>query len=69
MFVYHHGSTTIILLLYADHVILTGSSSSVAHKFIYVISRQFTMKDLGDPHYFLGVQVVRTPTAIFLTQQ
>jgi len=27
------------------------------------------MKDLGDLHYFLGVQVVRTPTGIFMTQQ
>jgi len=69
MFVYHHGSTTIILLLYVDNIILTGSSSSVLHNFILALSKQFVIKDLGDLHYFLGVQVVQMSQGIFLTQQ
>jgi len=66
-FVYHHGSTTVILLLYVDDIILTGSSSTILHNFISVLSRQFAMKDLGDLHNFMGVQVTRTSTGIFLT--
>ena len=58
-----------ILLLYVNDIILTGSSSTVLHNFISILSRQFAMKDLGDLPYFLGVQVVWTPTSIFLTQQ
>lgn len=27
------------------------------------------MKDLGDSHYFLGVQAVRTPSTLFLCQR
>jgi len=68
MYVYHHGSTTMIWLLFVDDIILTSSSPSVLHRFISVLSRQFAMKDLGDLHCFLVVQVVRTPQDIFLTQ-
>ena len=67
MFVYLHGSTTMILLLYVDDMILTNSSSFVLNLFITTLSHQFATKDLGDLHYFLGVQVVRTSRGIFLT--
>ena len=50
MFVYHHGSTAMILLLYVDDITLTGSSFSIPHDFISVLSHQFAMKDLGDLH-------------------
>ena len=69
MFVYHHGSTTMLLLLYANDIILTSSSSSVLHRFITILSNQFAMKDLGDLHYVLSVQVVRSSQGLlFLTQ-
>jgi len=69
MFVFHHGTTTLILLLYINDIILTGSSIFVLHWFIFILSHQFAMKDLGDLHYFLGVQVVWNSKGIFLTQQ
>jgi len=68
MFVYHHGSTTLILLLYVDDIILTGSSLSVLKRFISVLYHHFAMKDLCDLHYFLGAQVVRNSQGISLTQ-
>lgn len=68
MFVYRTGSHTLILLLYVNDIILTGSSTSVLHSFVTISSRQFAMKDMADLHYFLGLQVVRTPSGIFLTQ-
>ena len=58
MFVYHRDTPTMMLLLYVDDIILIENSSSVLHNFISLLSHQFPM-DLGDLHYFLGVQVVR----------
>jgi len=52
VFVYHHCSTTLILLLYVDDIIVTGSSLSVLQRSIGVLSHQFAMKDLGDLYYF-----------------
>ena len=69
MFVLCTGSHILILLLYVDDIILTGSSTTLLHSFISTLSNQFAMKDLGDLHYFLGLQVTRTPAGIFLSQQ
>ena len=67
MFVYSTGSHTLILLLYVDDIVLTGSTASLLHSFITILSQQFAMKDLGDLYYFLGLQVVRSPSSLFLT--
>nr|XP_033512620.1 cell division control protein 2 homolog A-like isoform X4 [Nicotiana tomentosiformis] len=36
---------------------------------LFVVHHQFAMKDLGDLHYFLGVQVVRSSGGLHLSQQ
>jgi len=69
MFVCCTGDHTLILLLYVDDIILIGSSSQMVTSFISLLSCPFAMKDLGDLYYFLGIQVVSTPSGPFLTQQ
>lgn len=69
MFMYRSGSHILILLLYVDDIILTRSSPTLLHSFIARLSGQFAMEDFGDLRYFLGVQVVRTPDSLFLSQQ
>lgn len=67
MFVLRTGSHILVLLLYADDIILTGSSSMLLSSFISTLSNQFAMKDLRDLHYFLGIQVKRDSMGIFLS--
>ena len=69
MFVYSQGTNTLIFLLYADDIILTGSDPFVLHYFITLLSQQFAVKDLSELHYFLRVQVIRNSKGMFLTQQ
>ena len=57
-----------ILLLYVDDIVLTCCSPPLVAKFISVLSSHFAMNDLGDLHYFLGVQIVRSPSGLFLSQ-
>jgi len=52
MFVHSQGISTLILLLYVDDIILTGSSSFILHNFISLLSQQFAMKDLGGLQFF-----------------
>jgi len=39
----------------------SDSSISLLSLFISTLSKQFALKDLGDLHYFLGVQVTHSP--------
>lgn len=68
MFIYRSGPHILILLLYLDDIIITSSAPTLIYSFIDRLSHEFAMKDLGDLHYFLGVQVVRTPSSLFLSQ-
>ncbi|XP_026445337.1 uncharacterized protein LOC113345905 [Papaver somniferum] len=69
MVVYFVGSYMMVLLLYIDDVILTGSSNILLEKLVKYLGSSFEMKQLGDFHYFLGLEAVRTSDAIKLTQQ
>lgn len=68
MFIYRSGPHILILLLYVDDIILTGSAPTLLYPFIDRLSHEFALKDLNDLHYFLGVQVMCTPTSLFLSQ-
>nr|CAN61640.1 hypothetical protein VITISV_021909 [Vitis vinifera] len=68
LFFYHSSLGTVYLLLYVDDMIITGSTPSLVHTFITRLSNEFSMKDLGDLHYFLGVEVQANEKGLFLSQ-
>lgn len=68
MFVFRRDSHIIVLLLYVDDIILTGSSPKLISLLIQKLSSSFSMKDWGDLDYFLGVQALRTSMCFFLSQ-
>jgi hypothetical protein len=57
----------VILLLYVDHLFLTGEEKLIT-KCKKRLASKFEMKDLGLMHYFLGLEVWQSPTRIFLNQ-
>lgn len=57
------------LLLYVDDIILTANTSSTLTSVINSLKAEFAMSDLGDIHHFLGVNVTRTASGLFLSQQ
>ena len=68
LFVYSTDPELIYLLLYVDDIIITGSNESLINTLIHKLSREFSMKDLGPLHYFLGLEVTYSATSIFLSQ-
>jgi len=62
------GSDILLLLIYVDDILLTGSSSSQITKLIAHLSAVFHMKNLGDIHYFLGLQIARDESTFTVTQ-
>lgn len=57
------------LLLYVDDIVLTASSTTLLHQVIESLRHEFSLKDLGDLHYFLGVSVQHTAVGLFLFQR
>lgn len=53
--------------MYVDDII-TGSDSAFVSHLIHQLGLRFVMKDLGNLHYFLGVEVTPTETGLFLYQ-
>jgi hypothetical protein len=62
------GIHLIILFLYVDDLILTGSDSKLLNHVKTSLKKKFEMTDLGFFHYFLGLQVLQTNEGIFLSQ-
>eukprot|EP00253_Pinus_taeda_P023562 PITA_23562 len=62
------GKSLIILVLYVDDLILTGSDSNLINHVKSSLEKKFEMTDLGHLHYFLGLQVLQSKEGISLSQ-
>ncbi|KAM1075302.1 hypothetical protein ACFX2B_019932 [Malus domestica] len=56
------------MLVYVDDILVTGPDSSLCSLFIQNLSDIFPVKDLGPLHYFLGLEIQRSSTCLFLHQ-
>ena len=68
MYVKHSGSNMIIVCLYVDDILLTGSCPEDKTKFKKVLMNEFEMTDLGNMVYFLGMEVLYSTEGIILHQ-
>jgi len=62
------GKSLIILVLYVDDLILTGSDPNLINHVKSSLKRKFEMIDLGHLHYFLGLQALQSKEGISLSQ-
>ena len=67
LFMFRRGDDIIYLLLYADDIVLTASSAALLHHTITALQQEFPMKDMGELHRFLGMQVHRCANRLFLS--
>ena len=69
LFIYRHGTDRVFLLLYVDDIVLTASSQDLLRRIITALQKEFSMKDLGVLHHFLGVAVQQCSEGLFLSQR
>jgi hypothetical protein len=55
--------------VYVDGIIITGSDDTAFSSVIKSIGMEFTVKDLGPLHYFLGVKAHFISRGLFLSRQ
>ena len=68
MFLYTQNSCILVVLVYVDDIIITGSNSLLISQFIRSLNQNFALKDLGPLHSILGVEALCTSFGLFLTQ-
>ncbi|PRQ44810.1 putative RNA-directed DNA polymerase [Rosa chinensis] len=57
------------LIIYVDDMIITGDNSEEVERLKDLLASEFEMKDLGSLKYFLGIEVARGSSGIFLCQR
>jgi hypothetical protein len=62
------GSVIIYVLVYVDDIIVASSSLEDTSALLCDLERDFALKDLGELHYFLGIEVTKINDGIMLSQ-
>lgn len=60
LFLYNKGNVTMFVLIYVDDIIVASSMASATSAFLQDLTKAFSLKDLGDLHYFLGIEVSKS---------
>jgi hypothetical protein len=68
LFILRTTETVLYILVYVDDIIITGNSSVKVNECVAALAHTFSIKDLGNLHYFLGVEVIQTTAGLFLSQ-
>ena len=57
-----------LVVIYVDDLIVTSDSDANIDDVKLLLKRKFE-KDWGELHYFLGIEVIRSPRGIWLLQR
>jgi histone deacetylase 1/2 len=69
LFFLKKGSLVMFVLVYVDDIIVASSIPSATSALLKKLNEDFALKDLGDLHYFLGIEVSKVRDGILLTQE
>lgn len=68
LFFYNKDDVTIFVLIYVDDIIVASSAQSATTTLLQDLNKDFALKDFGDLHYFLGIEVNKVCDGIVLSQ-
>jgi hypothetical protein len=69
LFYRHSDAGCIILVVYVDDIVITGSDSAGITGLRKFLQSKFQTKDLGRLNYFLGIEVARSKKGIYISQR
>jgi hypothetical protein len=64
LFFYNKGGVTIFMLIYVDDIV-----DKAVDSLLHDLGLAFALKDLGELHYFLGIEVKKVCDGIVLSQE
>ncbi|CAM8908447.1 unnamed protein product [Rhodiola kirilowii] len=69
LFTYDKDDIFLVLLVYVNDVVITGTSTKLIQQIKDFINKAFKIKDLGFLKYFLGFEVAISESGIFINQR
>jgi hypothetical protein len=69
IFFLHVKAVMMYVLIYVDDIIVSSSSPKATVALLRDLEKEFALKDLGEIHYFLGIEVTRTQQGMVLSQR
>lgn len=69
LFILKWNRDYVYLLVYVDDMLVTGTNPALVDNIITQLGRRFSIKDLGQLSYFLGVEVTKTSKGLHLMQR
>jgi histone deacetylase 1/2 len=69
LFYYCKRGYTIYVLVYVDDIIVASSCQTATTALLKDLQGDFALKDLGDLHFFLGIEVKQLKDGLVLSQQ
>lgn len=69
LFTRHSDSNITLVLVYVDDLLLVGNNIKDIDGLKSMLSTNFKMKDLGEVHYFLGLEISRSNAGFFVSQK
>ncbi|CAO2841229.1 unnamed protein product [Amaranthus hypochondriacus] len=67
LYVKKNNNKILIVCLYVDDLIYTGSDSQMIEEFKKQMKHEFDMTDIGNMNYYLGIEVDQTKDGIFVS--
>ena len=66
---FSENAVVVYILVYVDDIIITGNNTKLINSLVRLLNFVFSLKDLGDLDYFLGIEVQRQRDgSLILTQ-
>jgi histone deacetylase 1/2 len=69
LFFYNKGGVSIFMLIYVDDIVVASLSEKATDALLHDLGMDFALKDLGELHYFLGIEVKKVRDGIILSQE
>jgi hypothetical protein len=68
LFYFNKDDVSMFILVYVDDIIVVSSTQGAATALLKGFNKKFALMDLGELHYFLGIEVNKMLDGIILTQ-
>ena len=66
IYIKHNGNHIVLLCIYVDDLILTGSCGKDIQDIKEKLKKVFKFSDLEELRYFLGIKIIKTNEGIYL---